>query len=78
MLNQASFSLRRKTVWLMAIACLISIGSLYYNQPLLVLISNTFQVSVVQVSAIPTLTQMGYALGMLLFLPLGDRSNRQR
>jgi predicted MFS family arabinose efflux permease len=61
----------------MSIACLIAIGSLYYNQPLLVLINQTFQVSVVQVSAVPTLTQMGYALGMLLFIPLGDRSNRR-
>ena len=70
--------LGRNTVWLMAIACLVSIGSLYYNQPLLPLISETFQVSVVQVSAVPTLTQVGYALGMLLFIPLGDRMNRQR
>ncbi|MBF2027782.1 MAG: MFS transporter [Oscillatoriales cyanobacterium C42_A2020_001] len=62
----------------MAIACLVSIGSIYYNQPLLPLISKTFQVSVVQVSAVPTLTQVGYALGMLLFIPLGDRTNRQR
>lgn len=70
--------LSRHHVWLMSIACFISIGSLYYNQPLLVLISKAFQISVVQVSAVPTLTQIGYALGMLLFLPLGDRTNRQR
>ncbi|EKQ70671.1 arabinose efflux permease family protein [Leptolyngbyaceae cyanobacterium JSC-12] len=70
--------LGRNTVWLMAIACLVSIGSLYYNQPLLPLMSKTFQVSVVQVSAVPTLTQMGYALGMLLFIPLGDCTHRQR
>lgn len=74
----ASTPLTRNTVWLMAIACLISIGSLYYNQPLLVLISHTFQVSVVQVSAVPMLTQIGYALGMLLFLPLGDCTNRKQ
>ena len=68
----------RRTTWLMTIACLLSIGSLYYNQPLLVLMSQTYQVSVVQVSAVPTLTQMGYALGMLLFIPLGDRVNRRK
>lgn len=73
-----SFKLSRRMVWLISFACLISIGSLYYNQPLLVLISQSFQVSVVQVSAVPTLTQVGYALGMLLFIPLGDRSNRRQ
>lgn len=75
---RGSSGLSQNLVWLMSIACLISIGSLYYNQPLLVLISQTFQVSVVQVSAVPTLTQIGYALGMLLFIPLGDRSNRRQ
>ncbi|MDX2230000.1 MAG: MFS transporter [Leptolyngbyaceae cyanobacterium bins.349] len=73
-----STPLQRHIVWLMAVACLIAIGSLYYNQPLLVLISQTFRVSVVEVSAVPTLTQIGYALGMLLFIPLGDRTNRQQ
>lgn len=68
----------RNLVWLMSIACLISIGSLYYNQPLLVLMRQTFQVSVVQVSAVPTCTQFGYALGMLLLIPLGDRGNRRQ
>ena len=72
------FTLDRRTTVLMAIACLISIGSLYYNQPLLVLISQTYQASIVQVSAVPMLTQIGYALGMLLFLPLGDRANRRQ
>lgn len=72
-----SLAIARRTTWLMAIACLFSIGSLYYNQPLLVLMSETYQVSVVQMSAVPTLTQMGYALGMLLFIPLGDRTQRR-
>jgi len=70
-------SLTRSTIRLMAIACLIPIGGLYYNQPLLVVISQTFQVSALQVSAVPTLTQVGFALGLLLFLPLGDRLNRR-
>lgn len=78
MLNDRSVVLGRGTIWLMAIACLITIGSLYYSQPLLPLMRETFQVSVVQVSAVPTLTQIGYALGMLVFIPLGDRTQRQR
>lgn len=66
-----------RLVWLMAIACTVSIASLYYNQPVLALMSRTFNVSVSEIGAIPTLTQMGYALGMFLFLPLGDRMSRR-
>lgn len=73
-----SSTISASTLWLITIACTISIGSLYYNQPMLALISTHFQVSVADVSAVPTLTQIGYAIGMLLFVPLGDRVDRRR
>lgn len=76
-MNQA-VSLRQNTLWLLTIACTISIGSLYYNQPLLALISTDLHISVSDVSAIPTLTQIGYAIGLLLFVPLGDRVDRRK
>lgn len=75
-MNQASV-LRPNTLWLLTIACTISIGSLYYNQPLLALMSTDLQVSVSQMSVVPTLTQIGYAIGLLLFVPLGDRFDRR-
>ncbi|BAU09804.1 major facilitator transporter [Leptolyngbya sp. NIES-3755] len=76
-MNQA-IPLRHNTLWLITIACTISIGSLYYNQPLLALISTDLNISVSEVSAIPTLTQIAYAIGLLLFVPLGDRVDRRK
>ena len=52
--------------------CGVTIANGYYNQPLLAQISRSFAVSVQQVGLVPTFSQMGIALGILLLLPLGD------
>lgn len=56
----------------------ITVANLYYNQSLLVLFASDFHASVHDVSLIPTLTQIGYALGILLLVPLGDFLERRR
>lgn len=71
-------TIERSTVWIMATACGMTVANLYYNQPLLGEFSRTFHVSPGQVGFIPTLTQIGYGTGMLLFVPLGDMSERRR
>ncbi len=70
--------MRRNTLWVMAIASAFAVANLYYNQPLLAAIAQSFHASVQQVGLIPTLTQAGYALGLLLFVPLGDRVDARR
>ena len=65
-------------ILIMAIACGITIANLYYNQPLLALLAKDFNASVHAVGLIPTLTQIGYALGILLLVPLGDLWERRR
>lgn len=62
----------------MAIACGITVANLYYNQPLLALLARDFHTSARAVSLIPTLTQVGYALGILLLVPMGDLLERRR
>lgn len=52
-------------------------ANLYYNQPLLADMSRTFHVSYSQIGLVSTLTQIGYALGMFLFVPLGDTKERK-
>lgn len=54
-----------------------TVASLYYCQTLLVALANEFNVSDSEVTAIPTLLQAGYAVGLLLITPLGDLVRRR-
>jgi predicted MFS family arabinose efflux permease len=62
----------------MAITCGLTAANLYYNQPLLVIIGHHFEVSDHMASLLATAPQVGYTLGMLLLVPLGDRLERKR
>lgn len=64
--------------WLMAIVCAFAVANLYYNQPILAAIAQSFHVNAADVGWIPTLTQLGYASGLLLIVPLGDRLEQRR
>lgn len=55
-----------------------TVANLYYNQPILVLMAHSLHVHPGIMGSIPTLTQSGYALGLLLFVPLGDVLRRHR
>jgi predicted MFS family arabinose efflux permease len=55
----------------------MTVANLYYIQPLLADIAKTFSVSESAVGFIATLTQLGYALGLLLIVPLGDSFDRR-
>ena len=65
-------------VWLMAITCGLVVANLYYNQPLLVEISATFGVTESRASLVATATQVGYTLGLLFLVPLGDKLEQKR
>ncbi|MDB4882299.1 MAG: transporter [Gemmatimonadetes bacterium] len=68
----------RRLIWLLTVATGASVANLYYNQPLLSDIARTFHSSPRAAGWIATLTQAGYAVGMLLFVPLGDIVERRR
>ncbi|MDR9752694.1 MFS transporter [Pseudomonas sp. SZMC_28357] len=61
----------------LALCCGFSVATVYYNQTMLPLMGLTFGVSAAHVGQIAMLTQLGYALGLLLFVPLGDRVTRR-
>lgn len=63
----------RRLVLLLAVACGLSVANLYYAQPLLSSLSATFHVNEVTAGGLVTAGQVGYALGLLLVVPLGDR-----
>lgn len=72
--NQIKFSI----LLLMAISSGLCVAGIYYAQPLLYQLQNEFNVSSSQIGLIPTLTQVGYALGMLFIIPLGDRYEKKK
>lgn len=69
--------LRDATVWFMAISVGVIVANIYYAQPLLADIARTFRLSVTQAGTVAMLSQAGSALGMFLFVPLGDVRERR-
>ena len=65
-------------VGFLALACTFAIAALYYSQPILPLIGAEFGTADTLTSQIVTIGQMGYALGLFLFVPIGDRIDRRR
>ncbi len=64
-------------VMVLAVLAGISVANLYYCQPLLNLICSDTGLSEFQVNLMPVFTQVGYALGMLFIIPMGDMYNRR-
>jgi predicted MFS family arabinose efflux permease len=62
----------------MAIACGVTVANAYYNQPLLGIMEAAFPGQVAVIGLVPTATQFGFAAGLLLLVPLGDRFERRR
>lgn len=65
-------------IFILALGAGFSVASIYYAQPLLPLMGANLHLSVEGMGLVPTLTQAGYALGILFLLPLGDRHDRRR
>lgn len=57
---------------LLATACGIIVANLYYAQPLIGVISHVIGLSNSSAGLIVTLTQIGYVVGLLFLVPLGD------
>jgi predicted MFS family arabinose efflux permease len=64
-------------ILLLASGAGFSVASLYYSQPMLGVLGGDIGVSDRAVGMVPMLTQLGYALGLLLLAPLGDRFDRR-
>ncbi|AMQ83769.1 MULTISPECIES: MFS transporter [Pseudomonas] len=71
-------TLDKSVVLLFSIACGLAVGNVYYAQPLLDAMADAFGLSPGSIGIVMTLTQVGYGLGLLLLVPLGDLLNRRR
>lgn len=65
-------------VWLMSIATGLAVAGNYYAQPLLPSIAREMGISAAAAGSIVTTAQLGYAVGLLLIVPLGDLFERRR
>ena len=75
--EQKSSAIDQKMVWVLSVACAMSVANLYYNQPLLADMAHTFSISESAVGSIATLAQLGFAAGLLFIVPLGDSFDRR-
>ncbi|MEV7598334.1 MFS transporter [Kitasatospora sp. NPDC089797] len=63
--------------WLLSVACGLAVANVYYSQPLLDLIARDYGIAPATIGLVGTLTQTGYAIGLLLLVPLGDHVDRR-
>jgi predicted MFS family arabinose efflux permease len=65
-------------VFFLAASCGITVANIYYSQPLVGLIAPAIGIGNGAASLVVTLTQLGYAAGLLALVPLGDIIENRR
>lgn len=73
-----SAPLPKTVLCLFAVAAGVSVANIYCAQPLLDSIAQSLRFNEASAGSIVTVTQAGYALGLLFVVPLGDLLNRRR
>ncbi len=58
--------------YMLALVCCFILGNLYYSQPIIADIARDLGISASSSGVIVTITQIGYCLGVLFLVPLGD------
>jgi predicted MFS family arabinose efflux permease len=62
---------------LLAISAGLAVAAIYYSQPMLGVLGADFNANAGAMGLVPTLTTLGYAMGILFLAPLGDRYDRR-
>jgi predicted MFS family arabinose efflux permease len=65
-------------VALFAMACGLAVANVYYAQPVLDAIAASFGIAPAAVGIVVTVTQIGYGVGLIALVPLGDVLDRRR
>ena len=67
----------RRTLLLLSVVCAVGVSNIYFNQPLLLEMGRSLHAPPAQIGQIAVATQVGYALGIFFFVPLGDIVERR-
>ncbi|MGE4801583.1 MFS transporter [Yersinia hibernica] len=65
-------------VLLFAMVCAMAVANVYFAQPLLDIMATDLKAPPSAVGLVVTLTQVGYALGLIFIVPLGDLWDRRK
>lgn len=76
--DQSTPALPAPLLGLLALGAGLAVAPLYYSQPMLGVLGGEFSATPSAIGLVPTLTQLGYAGGLFLLAPLGDRFDRRR
>ncbi|WP_205207077.1 MFS transporter [Asaia sp. As-1742] len=68
----------RRTIPILAIAAGLAVGNVYAAQPLLGSMSESLGIDPAVIGLVVALTQLGYWLGLIFIVPLGDHIDRRR
>lgn len=71
-------TLTRGLLVFMAVGSGLSVASLYYVQPLLVLLAEEYGLSETRAGLLVTVSQIGYLAGLITVVPLGDHHERRK
>src|SRR4051812_41865675 len=66
-----------KLIALLSVGAGLGAATVYYNQPMLGTLVVAFGSTPTRIGFVPTITQLGYAAGIVLFGPLGDKLDRR-
>lgn len=69
--------LTKSLLWLMIFSACFVVANNYYNQPLLAEIARDFNIKEELANGVATITLLGYAFGLFLLVPLGDKLNKR-
>ncbi|MHC8314710.1 MFS transporter [Pseudomonas sp. LB3P31] len=76
--SEQSAGLPPALTFLFSVTCALAVANVYFAQPLLDSMAQSLGVAPSMIGIVVTATQVGYALGLLFIVPLGDLVNRKR
>ncbi|WP_188552931.1 MFS transporter [Edaphobacter dinghuensis] len=76
-MTKTSSAASRAPLPFLGLACAVGVSTMYYNQPLLLEMGHTFGTAAGRTGFVAVATQVGYAMGLLFFVPLGDLLERR-